>query len=82
MYYIVLILFFLSQSETKFFTFYASFDTCLIGKSCIYKTNQEKILAYSKGVPNPCSTDPIWEDFLVCEEFYFTCGYIPLANSD
>jgi uncharacterized protein YegL len=66
--------------EAKYYSFWASNEGCVYDKGCKYKTNQAKIKGFAKGV-SPLTK--LWDnDFLICEEYYFTCGYLPLEAKD
>ena len=76
----ILILSIVFFSEAKYYSFWASFDGCKFAKGCKYPTNQAKIKGFAKGV-NPMTL--LWDnDFLICEEYYFTCGYLPLEAKE
>jgi len=53
-----------------------SFEGCNVRKTCIYKTEQEKLMAYAKGLPDIKSKN-YDDDFLICHEWFFLCGYVP-----
>lgn len=59
---------------------YETFEGCTEYKSCIYKTDQEMLIAYAKGLPN-IQNKYFDEDFIICNELKFLCGYVP-KNSD
>jgi hypothetical protein len=66
-------------TNSKIFNDYASFDTCAPYKKCRYEKLQQRISFFSRGILNPCSNSIIDEEFSICKDGSFLCGYLPVT---
>jgi hypothetical protein len=61
---------------------YAAADNCQPYKKCRFKKIQDKIQYYPRLIDNQCTDEEIDEDFFICTDRYFLCGYLPYAYSE
>ena len=67
--------------SAKIFEDYASFEGCIPSKNCRFERTFDKIAFYSRASENSCSDSNVDENFLVCLEGYFQCGYLPVTKN-
>lgn len=64
--------------QCKFYDTYAASDECIPTKQCKFNGYILQQRAFVRGVLNPALNANFDEEFLVCQESLFHCGYLPL----
>jgi hypothetical protein len=65
--------------NSKIFDDYASYDSCVPNRKCTYEKLQQRISFFSRGIINPCSKSIIDEEFSICKDGSYLCGYLPVT---
>jgi hypothetical protein len=61
---------------SKIYDGYASFEGCVPNKKCKFDKLQDTFAFYSRSVENPCSKKELDDNFFLCTDNYFLCGYV------
>lgn len=72
----ILILFSIVLVESKVYEDYASFEGCEPSKKCKFNKLQDKYAFYTRSVENTCLDVNVDDDFILCKDSYFLCGYV------
>jgi hypothetical protein len=74
----ILILFTLVLVESKIYPDYASFEGCEPTKKCKFDKLQDKYAFYTRSVENTCADVKVDDDFFLCKDSFFLCGYVKI----